>query len=237
MSAKVDTNAAFAKVKSLILADAKKTGILPSLTAAQMMLESGWLASGLTVKSNNAFGIKGTYNGAYIWYPTTEWDGSKYVSVMGKFKKYPSLSESIADHSAFLSKARYKAVKAASDYKTACKAVAAAGYATAPNYANQLIQLIEQYKLYEWDAEVKAANTTKTTTTTTNTISKGDTVQFAGGYHYASSTAASQTGGKRTAGKAKVTALATGAKHPYHLIGTAGGSNVYGWVDADKVTK
>mgnify|MGYP002264999694 CR=1 FL=1 len=34
-------------------------------------------------------------------------------------------------------------------------------------------------------------------------------------------------------GKAKVTVIAKGAKHPYHLVKEAGGgSTVYGWVDA-----
>jgi len=66
-------------------------------------------------------------------------------------------------------------------------------------------------------------------------IKVGDAVQFAGGYHYVSSSASSPTGGVRTAGAAKCTVIAKGAPHPYHLIGN--GSNVYGWVDADKVSK
>lgn len=73
-------------------------------------------------------------------------------------------------------------------------------------------------------------------------IAAGDTVNFAGGYHYVSSTAGSPTGGARKAGLAKCTLVAKGAKHPYHLIGGAytnvdGNSNVYGWVDADTVSK
>lgn len=65
------------------------------------------------------------------------------------------------------------------------------------------------------------------------TVKVGDIVQFVGGYHYASAAADKPTGAKRTAGKAKVTAIKPGAKHPYHLVGVAGGSNVYGWVDKD----
>jgi hypothetical protein len=68
-------------------------------------------------------------------------------------------------------------------------------------------------------------------------IKAGDEVDFAGGPHYASSTAGAPAGGARTAGKAKCTLVAKGAKHPYHLIGGPGGSNVYGWVDADLVSK
>lgn len=66
----------------------------------------------------------------------------------------------------------------------------------------------------------------------------GDVVNFKGGYHYVSSDAKSATGGKRSAGKAKITYINKGAKHPYHLVGGAynnldGNCNVYGWVDSD----
>lgn len=67
------------------------------------------------------------------------------------------------------------------------------------------------------------------------TFAVGDTVDFSGGSHYVSSDASSPVGGIRTAGKAKLTKLAPGQKHPYHLIGTT--SNVYGWVDAASVSK
>lgn len=65
----------------------------------------------------------------------------------------------------------------------------------------------------------------------------GDTVQFNGGYHYISSTATSPTGSKCSAGSAKITLIASGAAHPYHLIHTDSQSRVYGWVDADTFTK
>lgn len=59
----------------------------------------------------------------------------------------------------------------------------------------------------------------------------GDTVQFNGGYHYVSSTASNPTGSKCAAGPAKITVVAKGAKHPWHLIHTDSSSRVYGWVD------
>lgn len=55
----------------------------------------------------------------------------------------------------------------------------------------------------------------------------GDMVMFSGGYHYASSTAKTATGGFRGACAAKITNIAKGAPHPLHLIG----DTVYGWVD------
>lgn len=64
-----------------------------------------------------------------------------------------------------------------------------------------------------------------------------DVVKFNGGPHYKSSQADSPTGKPRTAGNAKITLTNKGAKHPYHLIGIKGGSDVYGWVDEGSFTR
>lgn len=59
----------------------------------------------------------------------------------------------------------------------------------------------------------------------------GDVVNFHGGTHYISSYPGS-TGYNARAGKAKITIKnGSGQAHPWHLIHTDGGSNVYGWVD------
>lgn len=69
----------------------------------------------------------------------------------------------------------------------------------------------------------------------------GDIVDFKGGPHYSSSQASAAPAVVK-AGKAKITAIAAGSKHPYHLIGKdanagSANSNVYGWVDANLVSK
>lgn len=62
----------------------------------------------------------------------------------------------------------------------------------------------------------------------------GSVVDFTGTRHYVSSNAAKASACRP--GRAKVTKLAPGARHPYHLIGVTGaGSTVYGWVDAGDV--
>ena len=69
------------------------------------------------------------------------------------------------------------------------------------------------------------------TTGGTADIKIGDVVEFTGTKHYVSSTA--KTASSCKPGKAKVTALAKGKAHPYHLIAVSGGgSTVYGWTDA-----
>ena len=61
----------------------------------------------------------------------------------------------------------------------------------------------------------------------------GDTVYFLGGKHYVSSDGS--LGYSARPGEAKITKYAAGQKHPYHLIHTDRKSNVYGWVDADRI--
>ena len=59
----------------------------------------------------------------------------------------------------------------------------------------------------------------------------GAVVTFTGSHHYASSGSTNAKSCKP--GEARVTAVAKGARHPYHLIAVkGGGSTVYGWVDA-----
>ena len=59
----------------------------------------------------------------------------------------------------------------------------------------------------------------------------GAVVAFTGSHHYASSGSTNAKSCKP--GEARVTAVAKGARHPYHLIKTTGSSStVYGWVDA-----
>ena len=67
--------------------------------------------------------------------------------------------------------------------------------------------------------------------TTAGDIKVGDEVEFTGTRHYVSATATASSACKP--GKAKVTAIAKGKAHPYHLIAVSGGgSTVYGWADA-----
>ena len=138
------------RIIPLAKADMKKTKILASLTIAQAILESGWGTSALARKSNNLFGIKG--NGKN--YKTFEYINGKRVDIVDSFKVYPDWETSVADHSGlFLRLSRYQNLIGEKDYKKACRKVYEDGYATAPNYTEALIKIIEQYKLYEHDYE------------------------------------------------------------------------------------
>ena len=140
--------------------DGAKEGILPSITAAQAILESGWGSSELAkAPNNNLFGIKDSedWHGAIVTVPTQEYLNGDYITVNAAFRKYASWNDSVVDHAKFFTstewrKDNYRKVVNEMDYRIAAQELKNAGYATDPNYPGKLIRLIEAYKLYEWDA-------------------------------------------------------------------------------------
>lgn len=67
-------------------------------------------------------------------------------------------------------------------------------------------------------------------------INVGDIVKYSGTVHYTSSYEGAASMSCK-GGQAKVTKISKGKPHPYHLVHTGSGCTVYGWVDADKVSK
>ena len=146
--------------------DGAKEGILPSITAAQAILESGWGSSELAkVPNNNLFGIKDSedWHGEIVTVPTQEYLNGDYITVNAAFRKYASWNDSVVDHAKFFTstewrKDNYRKVVNETDYRIAAQELKNAGYATDPNYPGKLIRLIEAYKLYEWDAVSNTTN-------------------------------------------------------------------------------
>ncbi len=136
--------------KSLAIAEMKRSGVPASITMAQACLESGDGNSRLAKKANNHFGIKchNDWKGKKIYHDDDEKNEC--------FRKYNSVAESFRDHSNYLTGTpRYSFLfdLNPADYKAWARGLKKAGYATNNNYANALIKIIEDYKLYELDDE------------------------------------------------------------------------------------
>lgn len=138
-------------------------GILPSITIAQAILESGWGESELAVQHNNIFGIKADnrWNGEAATMITSE----NYDNVIeANFRKYDSILQSIEDHGEFLyenERYRINGLFNAREYKSQAQALEDAGYSTAEDengekiYADKLIGVIKKYNLMIFDSKVK----------------------------------------------------------------------------------
>jgi LysM repeat protein len=123
-------------------------GIPASIKLAQALLESGDGNSPLAKYANNHFGIK-----CHVG-----WDGETFIQDDDEknecFRKYYSSIDSYRDHSRFLkTRPWYQPLFsiAITDYKAWAYGLKKAGYATHPKYPQLLIDIIEKYKLYEFD--------------------------------------------------------------------------------------
>ena len=136
------------KYCDLAVEEMKKYHIPASITLAQGLLESGAGQSALARKSNNHFGIKcgGDWEGKTVRHD----DDARNEC----FRAYKHPKQSYEDHSKFLAgRSRYASLfkLEITDYKGWARGLKKAGYATDPNYAQRLINLIELYNLDKYD--------------------------------------------------------------------------------------
>lgn len=149
-----------ATIKPYVIEAWKTSKILPSVTAAQAGLESGWGTSKLAVSPNfNLFGVKATGSEPFATMPTQEWGSGGYYTIYAKFRTYASWEDCIAKRADFFlgtewRKNNYRHVIGETDYKKATQALQNAGYATDPNYATSLNRVIESFGLQSWDKEI-----------------------------------------------------------------------------------
>ena len=130
----------------------RKYGVLPSVTVAQAIIESGWGRSGLSTEAHNLFGIKGSYNGQSVVMRTREVYGGRSVYVNANFRAYPNNSASVEEHGNFLySNSRYRNLLGDRDNASVARKLRADGYATDPNYANAIINMVQTYGLNRLD--------------------------------------------------------------------------------------
>jgi hypothetical protein len=131
----------------------RRSGLLPSVVAAQMALETGW---GEHITANNAFGIKAAKGDPSVSASTLEFTGGKMAAMDQDFREYNSVDESIVDHGMFLRKnPRYEkaGVFRAKNPSQQAEAIHKAGYATDPDYSTKLISIIKKHGLEQLDAD------------------------------------------------------------------------------------
>ena len=145
------------RLTSAAVASAKATGVPASITIAQAALEPGWGESALAKTGNNLFGIKADslWRGQTLTMNTKEFIKGQWGVVPAKWRKYASWQASIDDHAAFLKQnLRYKACFLCTTASAFAQALAQAGYATDPDYANKLIALMSKHQLQSLDGVV-----------------------------------------------------------------------------------
>ena len=133
--------------KDLAIEQMLRYHIPASITLAQGLFESSAGRSVLATQGNNHFGIK-----CHNWTGPTQYHDD---DARGEcFRVYKDARDSYEDHSKFLARQpRYARLfeLGQRNYKGWAQGLKQCGYATNPQYANKLIQIIELYKLFDYD--------------------------------------------------------------------------------------
>lgn len=118
---------------------------------AMAALETGWgksvIADQQGNSSHNVFSIKANkhWQGDHVEVGTHEYIHGNKVHMKEPFRAYTSLDEAVTDFSQFMQKDRYSdAMKVSHDGEAFIHAVAKAGYATDPEYANKVLSIYKQ---------------------------------------------------------------------------------------------
>lgn len=138
------------KTKPLAIKVQVEYGVPYGVCIAQAALETGW---GRHVKGNNYFGIKGQGQE----FATHEFVNGKRVDIVDSFRAYKSMEDSFLDYGLFLrTNQRYSACFLyTNDPERFAKELQNAGYATDPEYAEKLIQIMRRWGLEPIVLEVK----------------------------------------------------------------------------------
>lgn len=144
--------------RSLAVKEMERSGVPASIKLAQALLESNGGRSELALQARNHFGIKcgRSWKGPVYQLQDDERD-PQGNAIASCFRVYRDVASSFADHSDFLrdpdKQARYGDLfrLPPTDYRGWAHGLQRAGYATNPKYAERLIDLIERYRLDQYD--------------------------------------------------------------------------------------
>lgn len=166
-----------AKIAPLYQQVMKETGMLASVGLAQFCLESGYGTTDLAQNANNLHGMKASLSGnswsGSVWDGTSTYSkktkeqdkyGNEYT-VWAKFRKYPTLIDSIRDRAAYFKGAmnganlRYPGISTIRDALTQIKLIKSGGYATDVKYVDKLWNIVQRFNLTQYDnVEVSKEN-------------------------------------------------------------------------------
>lgn len=112
--------------------------LYPSTVLAMAALESGY-----NLNAKTLFGIKG--DGIVL--DTTEYINGENFNIKTSFVLYPTLAEAVQGLYKLMQWSNYDRATSSTDYMEECKMVQACGYATDPDYADKLINIVNSYQL------------------------------------------------------------------------------------------
>lgn len=192
MTSEAQKNAFLRMIAPIAMDQAKKHNnkIFASVCIAQAIHESGWGTSAKMVKANALFGIK---VGKSAYYFGTAWKGEAYktgtteyydgknpTKIVDFFRAYSNLSDATEDYFDMLCHCqRYKPALNQRSPERCIEKIVAGGYATGPNYAAAIMNIIRSNNLTKYDAkEATKINPYALKNTVMQVGSKGESVKW-----------------------------------------------------------
>ncbi|HEX4063454.1 MAG TPA: glucosaminidase domain-containing protein [Streptosporangiaceae bacterium] len=146
-----------AQVSPGAIAAQRQYGVPASVTIAQAINESGWGQSGLATQSHNLFGMKGSGPAGSDTQLTDEYVDGHWQVTIASFRAYHNVAQSIEDHGKLLATGGdYRAAMDQRDDPDAFASALTGVYATNPQYGQDLVSLMKQYHLYQYDQAAPA---------------------------------------------------------------------------------
>ncbi len=145
--------------KLTAIREMERTGIPASIKLAQGILESNSGRSDLSSKYNNHFGIKchSDWQGERVYKEDDDRDPLTGQIIKSCFRAYRNADESFIAHSEFLRDPRkgkrygFLFQLEPRDYAAWAEGLERAGYATAQDYSEKLVRIIEDNQLHQYD--------------------------------------------------------------------------------------
>ena len=123
---------------------------------AQAILESGYGESLLSSRYNNHFGLKcgGSWNKKSVIMSTwEEFNAGEKTPTVDSFRVYDSFEEGVLGYFDFINWSNYFNLKGITDARTYCEVIKRDGYATANNYVDVLMDIINDLDLRKYDED------------------------------------------------------------------------------------
>lgn len=125
---------------------------------AQAILESGWGESKLASLYHNYFGLKcgSRWAGKSVNMKTSEeYEPGVHTQIYDNFRVYDSMEAGVIGYFEFIQLDRYKNLRGVTDPQQYLKNIKDDGYATSSTYVDNLMKVIRQYNLTQYDKSGK----------------------------------------------------------------------------------
>lgn len=161
----MDKQAFISQIAAYVIKYAASYGIkVHSPIIAQAILESGWGQSVLAAKYHNYFGLKcgSAWNGKSVNMATSEeYTPGVHTNIRDNFRVFDSMEDGVKGYFDFINYSRYANLKGVTDPQTYVENIKADGYATSSTYVTNLIRVIRDNNLTQYDGQAQTTSPKK----------------------------------------------------------------------------